>query len=127
MTAILTAILTARDRQKYRKPVLVKISPDISFLHLDEILKIAEKMGVDGIVAVNTTTLRHNLTIDKEKITRLGNGGMSGKPLTWKALEVVNYIRQHTKGRMPVIGAGGVMTPFHSSPFAKYADRALGG
>jgi dihydroorotate dehydrogenase len=103
LTGILTAVLAERDRQEYRKPVLVKISPDISFIHLDEILEIVEKMGVDGIVAINTTTKRNDLTIGKEEEARLG-------PLTWKALETVNYIRQRTKGRLPVMGVGGVMT-----------------
>jgi len=110
LTGILTAVLTERDRQEYRKPVLVKISSDISFMHLDEILEIVEKMGVDGIVAVNTTIKRNDLTIGKEHINQLGTGGLSGKPLTWKALETVNYIRQRTKGQLPVIGVGGIMT-----------------
>jgi dihydroorotate dehydrogenase len=110
LTGILAAVLTERDRQEHRKPVLVKISPDISFVHLDEILEIAEKMGIDGIVAVNTTTNRDDLTIDREKVTKLGNGGLSGKPLTSRALEIVNYIQQRTDGRLPVMGVGGVMT-----------------
>ena len=110
LTAILTAVLTERDRQEYRKPVLVKISPDISFAHLDEILNIVETMGADGIVAVNTTVKRNDLTIDSERLAYISNGGMSGKPLTWKALETVDYIRQRTKGQLPVIGVGGIMT-----------------
>ena len=110
LSGILTAVLTERDRQKHRKPVLVKISPDISFVHLDQILDMVEKMGVDGIVAVNTTTKRNDLTIDSEQVAQLGQGGLSGKPLTWKALETVNYIRQRTKGRLPVMGVGGVMS-----------------
>ena len=110
LTGILTAVLAERDRLEQRKPVLVKISPDVSFSHLDEILEIAKKMGIDGIVAINTTTSRNNLTIGDEQIAFYGKGGLSGKPLTWKALETVNYIRQRTNGRMPVIGVGGVMT-----------------
>lgn len=110
LSAILSAVMTERDKQEQRKPVLLKISPDISFVHLDEILDIVEKMKVDGIVAVNTTTKRNDLTIDKEEIRRIGKGGLSGKPLTWKALETVNYIRQRTKGQLPVIGAGGIMS-----------------
>lgn len=110
LSAILSAILTERDRQEQRKPVLVKISPDISFVHLDEILEIVEKMGVDGIVAINTTTKRNDLTIDKEQVAQIGKGGLSGKPLTWKALETINYIRQRTKGKLPVIGVGGIMS-----------------
>jgi len=110
LTGILKAVLDERDRQEHRKPVLIKISPDISFVHLDEILEIVDKMGVDGIVAVNTTIKRNNLSIDHKQIEYFGNGGLSGKPLTGKALEMVNYIRQRTNGRLPVIGAGGIMT-----------------
>ena len=111
LTGILTAVLAERDRQEHRKPVLVKISPDISIMHLDEILEIVEKLGVDGIVAVNTTTKRNGLTIDKKQIDQLGAGGLSGKPLTCKALETVKHIRQRTKGQLPVMGVGGIMTP----------------
>ena len=110
LSGILTAILNERDRQERRKPVLLKISPDISITHLDEILDILEKTGIDGIVAVNTTTTRNDLTISNEHKERIGNGGLSGKPLQWKALETVNYIRQRTKGQLPIIGVGGIMT-----------------
>ena len=110
LTGILTAVLAERDRQENRKPVLVKISPDISILHLNEILDISEKMGIDGIVAVNTTTRRNDLTTDATQLARIGKGGLSGKPLIWKTLETVNYIRQYTKGKLPVIGTGGIMT-----------------
>ena len=110
LTAILTAVISERDRQEFRKPVLVKISPDIGFVHLDEILDAAEKMGIDGIVAINTTTGRDDLSIDSKQIEKIGKGGLSGKPLTGKALEIVSYIRQQTNGRLPVIGVGGIMT-----------------
>jgi len=110
LTGILTAVLEERNRQEHRKPVLVKISPDISFEHLDEILETVEKMGVDGIVAINTTISRHNLSIDSKQVEHIGKGGLSGKPLTWRALEIVNYIRQRTNGRLPVMGVGGIMT-----------------
>jgi len=110
LTKILTVVLSERDRQEHRKPVLVKISPDISLIHLDEILEIVEKMGVDGIVAVNTTIHRNDVSIDRKQIEHIGNGGLSGKPLTCKALETVNYIRQRTKGKLPVMGVGGIMT-----------------
>ncbi|MDR0348463.1 MAG: quinone-dependent dihydroorotate dehydrogenase [Tannerella sp.] len=111
LTAILSVIMEEREKQEEKKPVLVKISPDISFVHLDEILTVIEKMGVDGIVAVNTTTKRTDLTIGKEQLESIGRGGLSGKPLTWKALETINFIRQRTKGKLPVIGVGGIMTP----------------
>ncbi len=110
LSAILSAVMEERLKQEKRKPVLIKISPDISFVHLDEILDLVEEYDVDGIVAVNTTTKRNDLTIDKEEVKRIGKGGLSGKPLTWRALETVNYIRQRTKGKLPIIGSGGIMS-----------------
>jgi len=110
LTGILTAVMNERNSQEYRKPVLVKISADIGFVHLNEILDLVEKMGVDGIVAINTTIRRNDLTTDREQVIRIGKGGLSGKPLTCKALETVNYIRQYTKGRLPVMGVGGIMS-----------------
>jgi dihydroorotate dehydrogenase len=110
LMGILSAIVRERNRQEQRKPVLVKISPDLSLMSLDKVLEIIEKIGIDGIVAVNTTIQRTGLTIDTEQVEGIGNGGMSGKPLKWKALETINYIRQRTKGKLPIIGVGGITT-----------------
>jgi dihydroorotate dehydrogenase len=110
LAAILKEIVDRRNRRKPRKPVLLKISPDLSIMQLDEILEIVEQLGIDGIVAVNTTTQRNHLTIDPSTVQNIGNGGLSGQPLKWKALEIINYIRQRTKGKLPVIGTGGIMT-----------------
>ncbi len=110
LAGILTVIMEERDKQEQRKPVLIKISPDLSFVHLDEVLDIVEKMKVDGIIAVNTTIQRNDLTIDNAQVERIGRGGLSGEPLTWKALETVNYIRQRTKGKLPIMGVGGIMS-----------------
>ena len=111
LQAILAAVTIERARHEKRKPVLVKISPDISLEHIDEILDISKKMGIDGIVAVNTTTQRNALTIDDKHIEHLGKGGLSGKPLTEKAIETVKHIRQRTDGKLPIIGVGGITTP----------------
>jgi dihydroorotate dehydrogenase len=107
---ILSALMKERNRQEQRKPVLLKISPDLSFLHLEAVLEITDKIKVDGIVAVNTTTRRAGLAVEQERIESVGEGGMSGKPLIWKALETINYIRQRTKGKLPIIGVGGIMS-----------------
>lgn len=110
LEGILSVIMEERSKQEQRKPVLLKISPDLSFVHLDRMLDVAGKMAVDGIVAVNTTTARSGLTVGKQQAEQTGKGGLSGRPLTWKALETVNYIRQHTRGKLPIIGVGGIMS-----------------
>ena len=66
--------------------------------------------GVDGIVAGNTTRSRDGLTLPKEKIEEIGNGGMSGAPLYAKSLELVRYIAAKSKGKLPIIGVGGIMS-----------------
>jgi dihydroorotate dehydrogenase len=110
LSKILSAILEERSSQEKRKPVLVKISADINFEHLDEVLELAQRIGIDGIVAVNTTITRKTLTISGKEIERLGNGGLSGRPITERAIEIVRYINKRTQGKMPIIGVGGIMS-----------------
>jgi len=90
------------------KPILLKISPDISKEHLNDILVLAKEIELEGIVAANTTTTRDNLS---EDVSHIGNGGLSGKPLTSKTLETVRYITKQTGGQMPIIAVGGIITP----------------
>jgi dihydroorotate dehydrogenase len=99
------------NRQKARpKPILLKISPDLTWEQLDDTLYIIEQTGIDGIVAVNTTASRINLTYPADKILQIGNGGLSGLPLKDRATEMIRYIRNKTGGTLPVIGVGGIMS-----------------
>ena len=91
------------------KPLLVKVSPDIPHEELDEILNYSLISGIDGIVAGNTTTSREGLTTPREKVEKIGNGGLSGAPLFERSLALVRYIHDKTEGRLPVIGVGGIM------------------
>jgi len=91
------------------KPLLVKVSPDIPHEELDEILNYCLISGIDGIVAGNTTTSREGLTTPREKVEKIGNGGLSGAPLFERSLALVHYIHDKTEGRLPVIGVGGIM------------------
>lgn len=92
------------------RPILIKVSPDISHQQLDEIIDYALMSGVDGIVAGNTTRTRDGLTLPQEKIDEIGNGGMSGAPLFGKSLSLVRYINEKSKGKLPIIGVGGIMS-----------------
>ena len=93
------------------KPILIKVSPDLDHEELDEILNYCMLSGIDGIVAGNTTTSREGLTTNPSKVEKIGKGGLSGAPLFKKSLELVKYIHQHTKGRLPIVGVGGIMGP----------------
>jgi len=66
--------------------------------------------GIDGVVATNTTVSREGLLTDKERVQAIGNGGLSGKPLTQRSTEIIRYLSQKTGGEMPIIGVGGIMS-----------------
>ncbi len=87
-----------------KRPLLVKIAPDLSNAELDEILAALENEGVDGIIATNTTLSREGL-LDP---AREEQGGMSGRPLAKRSTEIIRHIADKTKGRLPIIGVGGV-------------------
>lgn len=93
------------------KPILIKLSPDIPFSQVDDILRYAMGSGIDGVVAGNTTRSRDGLSISPEKIEEIGNGGLSGAPVHQKNLNLVRYIHEQTHGALPIIGVGGIMSP----------------
>jgi dihydroorotate dehydrogenase len=108
---IIEKISDVNEAKPSRKPVLLKIAPDLNEGQLDDVLFVVNQTGIDGIIATNTTTTRDNLTIDNEEIKRIGKGGLSGKPLRDKSTETIRYLVQKSEGKIPVIGAGGIMTP----------------
>ena len=94
-----------------KKPILIKISPDLNQDQLDETIDLIRSENLDGIIATNTTTSRNNLKTNNSKIEKIGNGGLSGEPLKNKSNEVIRYISKKTNGNLPIIGVGGIMNP----------------
>ncbi|RUT79833.1 quinone-dependent dihydroorotate dehydrogenase [Ancylomarina longa] len=92
------------------KPVLLKIAPDVSDAQLDDIIEIVKQTEIDGIVATNTTISREGLSYPKSKIKRIGAGGLSGQPLRNRSTEVIRYIHEKSKGKIPIIGVGGILS-----------------
>jgi dihydroorotate dehydrogenase len=86
-----------------RRPLLLKIAPDLTFPQIDKILEIVAAHSLDGIIAVNTTLAR---TGPFAHITEAG--GLSGAPLARKATEIIRYIALATRGKLPIIGVGGI-------------------
>jgi dihydroorotate dehydrogenase len=107
---ILGRIMELREKREEKKPVLLKISPDLNEQQLDETLEIVGRLKLDGIVATNTTVSREGLLSPAEKIQAIGKGGMSGAPITVRSLEVVRYIHQKSEGKLPIIAVGGIMS-----------------
>ncbi|WP_417014041.1 quinone-dependent dihydroorotate dehydrogenase [Alistipes sp.] len=109
ITAILEPLFEFRRGQNQYRPILLKVSPDLSDETIDLMTDIMIDTPLDGMVAVNATLSREG--IDRLEATRLGAGVVSGRPLTQRALEVVRRIHTRSRGTYPIIGVGGLMTP----------------
>ena len=86
-----------------RRPLLLKIAPDLDFRQIDTVLSAIAEFGLDGIVATNTTLARPGPFSAVNQ-----GGGLSGRPLRSRASEIVNYVARATRGRLPIIASGGV-------------------
>lgn len=109
-------------RNKKNLPLLVKIAPDLADGEIEAITDICLRLGLAGIIATNTTVSRDNLRTSKNKIEQIGAGGLSGKPLQKLSNEAIKKIYRHSKGKLPVVGVGGVFTP--EDAFEKFAAGA---
>jgi dihydroorotate dehydrogenase len=95
-----------------RPAILVKVAPDLSFEALDELLEVAARRGVSGIVATNTTIIRPQTSDpDLQKIYSEA-GGMSGRPLRVRSNQIIRHIFKQTNGRLPIIGVGGIFSAY---------------
>ena len=112
LSEIIDKLLDLRMYYDEYRPILLKVSPDLSHEQLDEIIDYSLRSGIDGIVAGITTRSRDGLTtISQKRIEEIGNGGMSGAPLHKKNLELVRYVHTKSEGKLPIIGVGGIMSP----------------
>jgi len=98
-------------KKSKRKPILLKIAPDLNLTQLDDIIDVVIKSGIDGIIATNTTLSREHLKSSNEDIENAGNGGLSGKPLTKRSTEVIKYLSEKSGKRFAIIGVGGIHSP----------------
>ncbi|MGA3541274.1 quinone-dependent dihydroorotate dehydrogenase [Micromonosporaceae bacterium DT194] len=90
------------------KPVLVKIAPDLTDAAIAELLEVCLDRGAAGVIATNTTLERGGLAAADAHLAGEA-GGLSGRPLTVRAQEVVRFVHRETGGRLPIIGVGGIM------------------
>ena len=92
------------------KPILLKIAPDLSLEHIDDIISIVKETKIAGVIAVNTTIERSNLTTPQQEVERCGEGGLSGKPIFNKSLELIKHISEKSQKQFVIIGVGGIAT-----------------
>lgn len=96
-----------KSGEKNPKPILLKISPDLTIDQINDVIDLALEINLDGIVAANTTIQRDLLSKDSEK-TGQETGGLSGSPLKKRSTEIVKYISEKTNGCIPIIASGGI-------------------
>jgi dihydroorotate dehydrogenase len=96
-------LFDAIRERKYGKPLLVKIAPDLTFEQIDDVLAAAEAFNLAGVIATNTTTDHSSLPPNRRQ-----TGGLSGKPLRTRSLQVLAHIKRHSL--LPVISVGGIMS-----------------
>lgn len=107
---IFTELKNMNLQKSKQKPVLLKIAPDLSIDQLNDIVYLADEIQLDGLVATNTTISRASLQTNKEKIEKIGNGGLSGKPLKERSQEILEYLSAHLINKIPIIASGGIFT-----------------
>lgn len=105
---ILTNLQKINLEKPIQKPILLKISPDLNALQLDEVLTLALDIKLDGLVVANTTLCREGLQSRQELTTQAG--GLSGAPLNKSSYKLLCYILEKTKKQVPVISSGGIFT-----------------
>ncbi|SHE95127.1 dihydroorotate oxidase A [Seinonella peptonophila] len=107
---LLERIIMKRNQQAVengsKHPILVKIAPDLTDEQLSDIIATAKLVGIDGIIATNTTIERSHL----QSMHREQTGGLSGRPLTQRSLSFIRTLYQELKGTIPIIGVGGIFT-----------------
>lgn len=107
---LLSALMECNEGFRERRPVLLKIAPDVDEDQIGSVVEAAERNGISGLIATNTTIGREALATSREEVEKIGEGGLSGRPVAERSTEVIRTIRRLSEGRMPVIGVGGIFS-----------------
>ena len=109
---ILNPLFDFRRGQSDYRPIMLKISPDLTDREIDTVTEVLTTSPLDGIVATNGShACRRGLQTSRASLEKIGSGRLSGAPLTRRAVEIVRRIHTLSGGTYPIIGSGGVMTP----------------
>ena len=105
---LITECQSQNNLFKIKKPILLKIAPDLNNSQLDEIIELVAETKIDGVIASNTSTTRDNLNVSKERLQEIGNGGVSGQPIKDQSTQVIKYLADTSNKSFPIIGVGGI-------------------
>ena len=102
---LLENLINYNNNQTSRKPMLLKISPDLERNELDDIISLISELKIDGVIATNTSISRDNVKSKFKNET----GGLSGALLKEKSNDIIKYLRKNLDNNFPIIGVGGIM------------------
>jgi dihydroorotate dehydrogenase len=105
---LLARVVDARDHAAPRRPLLLKIAPDLSLAELDDVVAVAKRRRIDGMIVANTTVSRSR---DLRDPAAREQGGLSGKPLFALSTWLLSETFQRVEGAFPLIGVGGIDSP----------------
>ncbi|SDL77204.1 dihydroorotate oxidase A [Salinimicrobium catena] len=106
LTRLLNTLQERNAARPVQKPILLKIAPDLTDSQLLDIIDIVKETRIAGVIATNTTISREGLTSEEKDEV----GGLSGKPLTNRATEVIRFLSEKSGKAFPIIGVGGIMS-----------------
>lgn len=107
MLQLLSRIKKIHEAQKRRPPLLVKIAPDLTDDEITAIGEVALELGIDGLIATNTTIARPETLQSSNKAE---TGGLSGQPLLKRSTEVISKLKYATGAKLPIVAVGGIFT-----------------
>ena len=108
LTELLTKLESRNSEHTTKKPILLKIAPDLTNEQLLDIIDIVNETKIAGVIATNTTILREGLQTENNPEISRETGGLSGKPLTKRSTEVIRFLSEKSNKAFPIIGVGGI-------------------
>ncbi len=107
---LLTKLQSINQERGNRRPILLKIAPDLTQGQLEDVIEVSKRSKITGIIACNTTVDRSTLP-DKYSVEEIGSGGVSGLPLQRKSTQIIKFLRQRLGPDFIIIGVGGIDSP----------------
>ncbi|MCK5402387.1 MAG: quinone-dependent dihydroorotate dehydrogenase [Flavobacteriaceae bacterium] len=105
---LISEVQHANNGFDVKKPMLLKIAPDLNTIQLDEIIELVANTKIDGIIATNTSVTREGLITSQERLEAIGNGGLSGQPIKDRSTQIIKYLSTKSNKAFPIIGVGGI-------------------
>lgn len=105
---MLDRLLTKLDTVEFNKPRYIKVSPDLTEEQIDDLIETADKHKINGFVISNLVKDRNKLNILESEFAKVGNGGISGKPIVKESNRVIKHVYKKTQGKYTIMGCGGV-------------------